>query len=640
MYVVFEDNGQFKAEKILSEADTSLQVESASGKRSKIKRNNTIFFFDNHNPLTLLEEAGKLAEDIDLEFLWECAPQQEFQVEELARDYFGHEPGILEKTALLLRLHGAPVYFHRKGKGQYRPAPPDILKAALATLEKKQKQAEQQASWIEQIKQGIVPEAFKPVIHTFLAKPDKNTLEWKAFNQALNETGETIEQLLLRLRVYPHPLAIHREKFLGLNFPKGTQFKDITLPAAPDLPLADVEPYSVDDLFTTEIDDAFSVHQENGSIYRIGIHIAAPALIVERDSELDKLARERMSTVYMPGDKIPMQPESVINTFSLVAGKTTPAVSLYIRADIETGEILSSETRLEQICVQENLRTNLIDHLITVESLEDESLPMPYPFLFRPLWKLGQHLKKAREVIRGKPENNSRVEYTFVLDGPADDPHSVINLAPRRRDAPLDLIVAEFMLLANTQWAGFLNDNGLPGIFRSQQAGRTRMSTHPLPHETIGVPHYAWCTSPLRRYVDLINQSQIIAAAQHGISARLVAPFKPKDADLFAIIGAFESQYTLWGEFQNRLERFWCLRWFEQQQVTRVEATVLRDNLVRFNNAPFVTEINGMPELERGSIVEIELMGNNLLELTLDCQYIRHIEPEEPVTHATEANPS
>src|SRR5690606_21143152 len=99
----------------------------------------------------------------------------------------------------------------------------------------------------------------------------------------------------------------------------------------------------------------------------------------------------------------------------------------------------------------------------------------------------------------------------------------------------------------------FLNGNGLPGIFRSQQAGRTRMSTHPLPHETIGVPHYAWCTSPLRRYVDLINQSQIIAAAQHGISARLVAPFKPKDADLFAIIGAFESQYTLWGEFQNRL---------------------------------------------------------------------------------------
>ncbi|NLY64755.1 MAG: RNB domain-containing ribonuclease [Alcaligenaceae bacterium] len=640
MYVVFEDNGQFKAEKILSEADTSLQVESASGKRSKIKRNSTIFTFDNYNPVSLLEEASQQAEEIDLQFLWECAPQEEFQVEALARDYFGHEPGILEKTTLLFRLHGAPAYFHRKGKGQYRPAPPEILQAALAALEKKRLQAEQQAVWIEQIKQGTVPEAFSQIIKTFLCKPDKNTQEWKAFSQALSETGETTEQLLLRLNVYPHPLALHREKFLGLNFPKGTQIREVPLPAIPELPVAEVEAYSIDDMFTTEIDDAISVHQESGDIYRIGIHIAVPALIVDRDSELDQIARNRMSTVYMPGDKIPMQSESIIKTFSLDAGKPTPALSLYVQANISTGEIISSESRLEQVSVQENIRTNLIDHLITREALEDESLQMPYPFLFRPLWKFGQHLKQAREVIRGKAENNSRVEYTFVLDGPADDPDSIINLAPRRRDAPLDLIVAEYMIMANSIWAGYLNQNGLPGIFRSQQAGRTRMSTHPLPHETIGVPHYAWCTSPLRRYVDLVNQRQIIAAVQHGISARLVAPFKPKDADLYAIIGAFESQYTLWGDFQHSLERFWCLRWFEQQQLKTVEATVIRDKLVRFNNAPFVTEINGLPELERGTQVEIDLLGCNLLDLTLDCQYVKKIDPPETAPDATEVTQS
>src|SRR3546814_962339 len=77
------------------------------------------------------------------------------------------------------------------------------------------------------------------------------------------------------------------------------------------------------------------------------------------------------------------------------------------------------------------------------------------------------------------------------------------------------------------------------------------MSTHALPHEAIGVPQYSWSTSPLRRYVDLVNQWQILATAEHGVSARLVAPFKPKDADLFAIIGAFDAQYAAWGDYRS-----------------------------------------------------------------------------------------
>src|SRR3546814_5320509 len=99
------------------------------------------------------------------------------------------------------------------------------------------------------------------------------------------------------------------------------------------------------------------------------------------------------------------------------------------------------------------------------------------------------------------------------------------------------------MILTNNLWGGLLAKHGVPGIYRSQQAGRVRMSTHALPHEAIGVPQYSWSTSPLRRYVDLVNQWQILATTEHGVSARLVAPFKPKDADLFAIIAAFDAQY-------------------------------------------------------------------------------------------------
>ncbi len=123
MHVFYEDDGQFKAGHILSEADASLQVESESGKRSKIKRANAIFTFSTPEPAELLRQAEAAAEEIDLQFLWECAPQEEFDSPALAADYCGHAPSPTEQAALLMRLHSAPAYFHRRGKGRYRPAP-------------------------------------------------------------------------------------------------------------------------------------------------------------------------------------------------------------------------------------------------------------------------------------------------------------------------------------------------------------------------------------------------------------------------------------------------------------------------------------------------------------------------------------
>lgn len=136
MFVLFEESGSFKAALIKTESDTSLQIESSSGKRSKIKRSTCVFTFGSPDPETLLAQALALAQDIDPAFLWEVAPQEEFDVQTLAADYFGHEASALEKATLLWRLHESPIYFHRRGKGKYRPAPPEILEAALAAQEK------------------------------------------------------------------------------------------------------------------------------------------------------------------------------------------------------------------------------------------------------------------------------------------------------------------------------------------------------------------------------------------------------------------------------------------------------------------------------------------------------------------------
>jgi exoribonuclease-2 len=623
MYVLFEEDGAFKAGHILSEADTALQVESSSGKRSKIKRSNCLYTFASPAPEALLAEAEALSQDIDLQFLWECAPQDEFDVEGLGADYFGHAPNALEKTTLLLRLHSAPVYFHRRGRGRYKPAPPEILTAALAALEKKQRQAALTQEWSDQMVAGALPTEVSDLAVNLITRPDKNSQAWKALDAACAATRQTPERLLLSLGAWPHALALHKGRFLATHFPRGTHFNDVALAVVgQELPLAEVQAYSVDDITTTEIDDALSVSTLPDGNVRVGIHIAAPGLAVTRGSDLDALARARMSTVYMPGEKIPMQPDAVIEAFSLDAGRPVPALSLYVTANPLTGEILSHESRLERVVVRENLRHNLLDEAFTEEALADLTQVLPYNDWIRPLWQLALALAKQREHVRGKPENNNRVEYSFYVDGDPNDPNTPVRILPRRRNAPLDRLVAEYMILANSTWGGLLASCGLPGIYRSQQMGRVRMSTQALPHEAIGVPQYAWCTSPLRRYVDLVNQWQLIAAIEHGVSAPLVAPFKPRDADLFAIIGGFEAQYVAWNDFQNNMERFWCLRWLQQQQITSCTATVLKEDLIRLNNAPLVARLAGLPQLSRGQQIELHITGADELALELEARYV------------------
>ncbi len=139
-----------------------------------------------------------------------------------------------------------------------------------------------------------------------------------------------------------------------------------------------------------------------------------------------------------------------------------------------------------------------------------------------------------------------------------------MSISTRQRGSPLDLIVAEAMILANSTWGGWLAECGVPGIYRSQASlapgVKVRMGTRPAPHAGMGVAQYTWATSPLRRYVDLVNQWQIIACARHGRTAALAAPFKPKDAALFSIISAFDAAYAAYNGFQHGIERYWTLR--------------------------------------------------------------------------------
>jgi exoribonuclease-2 len=153
------------------------------------------------------------------------------------------------------------------------------------------------------------------------------------------------------------------------------------------------------------------------------------------------------------------------------------------------------------------------------------------------------------------------------------------------------------------------------------------MQTLPGPHEGLGVENYSWCTSPLRRYVDLVNQWQLIAMAQHGVTAKLVAPFKPKDADLMAIAADFDSTYAAYGEHQNLMERYWCLMYLKQLGLPwKGIVRHLKEGQARVEEIPLRLNVSELSERSRGARAEVEVLDIDFLSLEASVRYLGMID--------------
>ncbi|EHL22978.1 ribonuclease II [Acidovorax sp. NO-1] len=637
MHALFEEAGKFMAGRILSEADTSAQVELDSGKRVKVKAANILLKFDKPAPSELIAQAQAVAETIELDLAWEFAPEDEFGFADLARDYFSDNATLAQQAGALFRLYDAPHYFRRAGKGRFKKAPAEILQQALAAIEKKKAILAQIDEWAAQLGRGECPQPIRDQLYKILFKPDKNAPEYKAVVEASRATHTAPLDLLQKAGAIDSAYQFHWKRFLFDNFPKGTGFPAIAAPQPPeDLPLAPVQAYSIDDSQTTEIDDALSVQGLGTGTVVVGIHIAAPGLAIVPGSPLDQLGRNRLSTVYMPGYKITMLPDEVVQIYTLDEGRANPAVSLYVTVNEATLEITGTETRLERVPVEVNFRHDQLDHIVTEEWLADPAIQhenTPQRLLDKRgqlsfLYRLAQNLKAQREVVRGKPENFNRPDYNFRLVGNnrgEPDGSEQVQISTRQRGAPLDLIVAEAAIVANSTWGLMLAEHGVPGIYRSQASMapgvKVRMGTKALPHAGIGVKAYSWATSPLRRYTDLVNQWQIIAVVRHGKTAALAAPFKPKDADLFSIISSFDAAYSAYNGYQAGMERFWTLKYVEQNGITELNATVFKEGpggsfLVRADDIPLVFPVLGAQNLPRGARLKVKL--GEVDEITLD----------------------
>jgi exoribonuclease-2 len=612
MHVFFEDDGQLKAGTVLTDNDSSLQVEAASGKRLKIKAAAVLLRYSGPSPTQLVAEAQREARELDPNFLWEVSGDDEFGYDDLAREYYGHAPGPVEAAAVAMALAAAPMYFYKRGKGRYRKAPAAALAGALASVERKKREAEQMAAWVVDLRAGRLPEALRDKLSMLLYKPDKNTLEWKALAAASETAQKNPVALLASCGAIPSTHEYHFNAFLAQAFPQGSGFAPHgQLPPLPELPTADVRAFSIDDATTTEVDDAFSVRELANGHYEIGIHIAAPALGIRRGSSLDAIARSRLSTVYMPGRKLTMLPDPIVEVFTLAQGRSPPALSLYAEVSAK-GDLVRHQTRLNRVPVVANLSLADVDPAFANE-LPSPADP-PWTAELRALWKFAQRLSDSR----GKADF-ARIDYSFHVDwdrAVEGGERGYVRIVPRPRGSPLDKLISELMIFVNSEWGRLLAEANVAGLYRTQVGGKVKMSTRPGEHQGLGLAYYLWSSSPLRRYSDLVNQRQLQATIE-GTKP----PYADNDAELYAALTDFEVTYAAYGEFQDRMEHYWCLRWLVQERVTETSGSVIRDTLVRFDRLPLVVRLPDLPALPPETGVRIAIGRIDLLAATLECRY-------------------
>ena len=566
MNIFYEESGQFKVAAIVQKNDATYQVDTQHGKRTKVKANNVFAEFDG-DMAAFLENAQAQAADIDTDLLWEVCGEEEFSAEAIAEEYYGHAPTKTELAATLIALYAAPMYFYKKAKGVFKAAPEETLKQALAAIERKKQQDAQIDAWAEALKRGEMPSEIAADLKIILHAPDKQSLTYKAFTKAADALKTSAYELAKKTGGITSIPQYLQDGFEIKYFPKGTDFPSFPLPEMPDLPKADVTAFSIDDESTTEVDDALSLTDLGNGMKRVGIHIAAPSLAVK------------------PGDKITMLPENWIAAFSLDAGAYRPAVSIYFDVD---GEFNVGEPtcKIEAVNIAENLRIQTIEPHFNAETGLDEAGEMMFAHHQDLIWL--HQFAVALQKARGKYEPDRAPQYDYSIEL---DEEGNVSVVRRERGSPIDTLVSEMMILANSTWAQMHHDNDLPGLFRVQPAGKVRMSTKSEPHIGMGVQHYGWFTSPLRRAADYINQKQLLSL----IDDTAEPLFQQSDAELFAALRDFDTAYAAYADFQRQMEAYWSLVYLQQQGTNELTATILKEDLVRIEGLPLVTRATGIP---------------------------------------------
>ena len=334
--------------------------------------------------------------------------------------------------------------------------------------------------------------------------------------------------------------------------------------------LTDLKVITIDGQSTLDYDDALSIERA-GSNFRLGVHIADVGNYIKRDSDIDREALSRGSSIYMPDLKIPMIPAPLAEDLcSLKEGMLRPAISLMVmltpQAEIRGFEIFPSMIRVRRQLTY--FEANMIAET-------DEEI--------KTLYHLAQNFQQYRL-------DHGAVQITLPEVNVWLNEEGEPVVTRTNRESPGRMLVSEIMILTNWLKAKYLAQQGLPAIFRSQPGPKERLyrrnegsvfqnwmqrkllsrfvlSTRPDPHSGLGLDAYITATSPIRKYFDLLTQRQLRAAMG------LEKPYTEQDVS--QIIQKLENPMGCVARLQFRRNRYWLLKYLESHIGKKEEAIML-----------------------------------------------------------------
>lgn len=375
--------------------------------------------------------------------------------------------------------------------------------------------------------------------------------------------------------------------------------------------------YTIDDLVTEDMDDAISIEQTAAG-YTLGIHITDVASVITPNSSLDREARRRATSLYLAGTPVNMLPEQLsLDALSLKAGLPRLAISYLFDVDrnfgISNGRIVPSIIKVARRYTYHE----------AVEAMEAGDADLSLLHAISATYESERIAQGAMKVSKKEVLIYPKPDGSFELHEIDED-----DLARS--------MIGEFMVLANSLLANFAVKNRIPMVFRGQEQpepdfnstsklppegpaydfylrSRLKKSTvtlHPLPHASLGLPAYLQATSPIRRYVDLLHERQILSFLKDGASLYSAE-------ELQKILNEIEPHLITANQVSKETRRFYLLKYLQWLQNTQGTKTALSGTVVRLDGRTPLIELDTLyttvfarlrPDTKIGDHVQLKIV--------------------------------
>ena len=602
--VDYYDSRKIACGLILETDDRRLRILTEQGKDANISVSRIListydpnfpFTGDRNQQVARLKELSRLREElknqINLRELWEVVGPEtgSVSIEDLSELVFGRKQDVNGAPSLLRAIQDDRIYFKILTDRIEVPTP-DRVQQALNQREKERERANfmaKSAEFLVQLRNGenVIADSAPEGFVKMLEQAAGEGAEWiglkpvkEIFSRAGLPQGWDPFRVLVRLEIWSEDENIAlRTEDIPIEF--STEAEAQALNSANrtttiiNKKVIEENVITIDAVTTRDLDDALSLHYENGETI-IGVHITDIASYVDHDTLLDSEVRRRATSIYLPERIIPMIPPVLSEkAASLKAGEIRSTLTVSMRLDSDSRlkdyTIYESNVRVQKRLSYESADTNILD----TNSTEAALLRAAVAFRKERIAK-GALIFKDPELSVHVTEDNK------------------IEIGIRERESPSQVLVSEMMIQANRLFAQFLQELGIPSLFRSQPPplekiilgdeydpvasyrgkralARGDIGTEPSSHSTLGLTAYTTATSPLRRYVDLIVQRQLKSVLKSG------SPLLNRN-ELETILEQISYPLERATLMERQRQRYFLLKYLEQRRHEEWEAVVLQ----------------------------------------------------------------